>query len=73
MKRFVLLLAALAALVPAAPAVAAAAQTGGVNSYSAPAAGASAVAGTTDDVRKIPPELCFAIFGSHFESLVCSR
>ncbi|HZQ76599.1 MAG TPA: hypothetical protein VFE55_04660 [Acidimicrobiia bacterium] len=62
MKRFVLLLAASATMViPAAPAFAASA--------------ASAAPNTTaqiQSVSKIPPELCFAFFGSDLENLVCS-
>lgn len=61
MKRFVLLLAASATmLIPAAPAF---------------AASASAAPNTTaqiESVSKIPPELCFAFFGSDLENLVCS-
>ena len=59
MKHFVLLLAASATmLIPAAPAFA-----------------ASAAPNTTaqiESVSKIPPELCFAFFGSDLENLVCS-
>jgi hypothetical protein len=70
MKRFVVLSATLAALVlPATPGLAAgAARTGATPDVgrdvpvAAPAAGASTV----------PPEYCFAIFGSDVERLVCS-
>jgi hypothetical protein len=70
MKRFVLLLAASATmLVPAAPAFAASSSRPNAveGAMSAPAATAQ-----LDSVSKIPPELCFAFFGSDLENLVCS-
>jgi|GEM_PF-4121274 len=69
MKRFVLLLAASATLlVPAAPAFAASARPAAVDgAMSAPAATSQ-----LESVSRIPPELCFAFFGSDLENLVCS-
>jgi hypothetical protein len=59
MKRFVLLLAASATLlVPAAPAFATSARPDSTTRL--------------ESVSKIPPELCFAFFGSDLENLVCS-
>ena len=69
MKRFVLLLAASATLlVPAAPAFATSARPEAVDgAMSAPATTAQ-----LDGVSRIPPELCFAFFGSDIENVLCS-
>jgi hypothetical protein len=69
MKHFVLLLAASATLlVPAAPAFAASTGPNAVDGVMpAPAATAQ-----LDGVSRIPPELCFAFFGSDLENVLCS-
>ncbi len=68
MKRFVLLLAASATLlVPAAPAFASARPAAVDGAMSAPATTAQ-----LDGVSRIPPELCFAFFGSDIENVLCS-
>jgi hypothetical protein len=69
MKRLVLLLAASATLlVPAAPALAASARPNAADG----AIPTRAATAQLDSVSKIPPQFCFAFFGSDLENLLCS-